>query len=122
MDNLTEFAKKELERAGLFDKNSYYNGMLGKAILELIKKFAKQSHSGLSANITINLFSELAKFHPIMPLTFEENEWMHFGNEGDKLLFQNKRDCRYFKLGIDGQPYNVEENINKKDGRINKNK
>ena len=40
MSNLVEFAKKELELAGLFDKDSDYNGMIGGAVLKMVKDFA----------------------------------------------------------------------------------
>lgn len=35
--NIIEFAKNELEIAGMFDKDSDYNGMIGDAVMELIK-------------------------------------------------------------------------------------
>lgn len=50
MSNLTDYAKDELTRAGLFDKDSDYDGMLGTAALEIIEVFAKQGHSGMSAS------------------------------------------------------------------------
>jgi len=53
---LMEHAKKELELAGLFAKDSDYGGMLGDAVLELIEKFAEQGHSGASAGMVSDLF------------------------------------------------------------------
>ena len=108
MSNLIAHAKFELDKAGLFDKDSDYNGMLGEAVLELITTFSKQGHSGFSAGLTTQLFSKLAKFEPLTALAFTEDEWVHVADEDNLPLYQNKRDSRYFKRG-DGEPYNVEE-------------
>ena len=53
--SLKEHAKYELEKAGLFDKDSDYNGMIGNAVMELIEKFSEQGHSGFFALIVIEL-------------------------------------------------------------------
>lgn len=63
--SLVKYAKNELELNGLFDKDSDYGGMIGKAVMELMELFAKQSHSGYSADITLSIFNELAHFRPI---------------------------------------------------------
>lgn len=62
MSKLIEHAEHELIKAGLFDKDSYYRGMLGDAILELIKVFSNQGHSGHSGQLTLSLFVELANY------------------------------------------------------------
>ena len=43
--NLAKHAEYELRKAGLFDKDSDYGGMLGKAVMDIVKVFAKQGHS-----------------------------------------------------------------------------
>ena len=54
---LIEHAKTELEIAGLFDvKGGFYEGMTGKAVIELIEVFSKQGHSGMSAPLVANIF------------------------------------------------------------------
>jgi len=98
MSNLTEYAKYELELAGLFDKDSDYNGMIADAVMELIKVFANQGHSGLSADITIDLFNKLARYENLIPLTFKDDEWIAGS-------YQNKRNPAVFKNGKDGRPY-----------------
>lgn len=103
MSNLVEHAKYELERAGFFKKNSIYGGMLGRSVLDLIKAFAKQGHSGMSANMAINLFERLAKYKPLVPLDFCDDEW----NECGEGTFQNKRDSAVFKEGKNGRPYYI---------------
>ena len=62
---LTEFAEAELRRVGLFDEDSDYNGMLGEAVMELIRTFAKQGHSGCSAGITADLFNRVVRYKPL---------------------------------------------------------
>ncbi len=62
---LINHAKEELTRVGLFDKDSDYDGMLGNAVLELITVFAKQGHSGMSAEMTRELFYKLSGFEKL---------------------------------------------------------
>ena len=54
-----EFFKKRLKELGLYDQDSDYGGMLGKAVEELSETFAKQGHSGYSAVITRGVFNQL---------------------------------------------------------------
>lgn len=65
MSNLVDHAKKELDRVGLFDKDSDYDGELGKGVLELIQTFANQGHSGFSAQMTRELFYKLSDFQDL---------------------------------------------------------
>lgn len=65
LSNLIDHATKELTKAGLFDKDSDYDGMLGDAALELITVFAGQGHSGMSAEMTTQLFERLSRFKEI---------------------------------------------------------
>lgn len=62
MSNLVNHAQKELDKVGLFDKDADYDGMLGEAVLELITTFANQGHSGMSAQMTRELFYKLSNF------------------------------------------------------------
>lgn len=59
------FALKELQEAGLFDKDSDYGGATGHAVMELMDVFSKQGHSGFSASLTRHLFNELSSYRPI---------------------------------------------------------
>lgn len=65
MSNLIKHANEQLQKVGLFDKDSDYDGELGKAVLELITVFANQGHSGYSAELTIQLFSKLTRFEDL---------------------------------------------------------
>lgn len=93
MSNLEAYAKSEMEIAGLFDKDSDYGGMIGEAVMKLIKVFADEGHSGFSAPMAINIFEKVARFEPLTPLTGDESEWMEVGEN----CWQNKRCSHVFK-------------------------
>ena len=93
MSNLEKHAEKELKLAGLFDKDSDYAGMLGDAVMKLVKVFADEGHSGFSASRTIALFKKVASFEPLTPLTGEDSEWNKVSND----TWQNKRCSHVFK-------------------------
>jgi len=108
---LIRFAKEEMKLAGLDSPDSDYGGMLYNAVLDLIKVFTKQGHSGMSANITVSLFKKLALWEPITPITDTPESWN--GITQDDTSFQNIRDGRIFKDKdrFGGKPYTV-------DGRV----
>lgn len=93
MSNLETFARKELTRAGLFDKDSDYGGMLGDAVMKMIKVFADEDHSGFSAGMAIKIFGKVAAFEPLTPLTGHDDEWMEIA-DGE---YQNIRCAHVFK-------------------------
>lgn len=80
--NLVAHAKEELKRAGLMDKGSVYDGMLGKEALRLIKTFSGQGHSGMSAYFTVQIFDKLAAYKPLTPITNDPTEWMQVSEPG----------------------------------------
>ena len=102
--SLVKHAERELKIAGVFDNGADYAGALGVATLELIKVFADQEHSGMSASMVRNLFHKLANYDPITPLTFKDEEWCD--EHGDN-SFQNTRNSAVFKEGKDGRPYYI---------------
>jgi len=87
MSNLVDYAKSELTLAGLFDKDSDYDGMLGDAALDIVAKFASQGHSGMSAELVTQLVTKLMRYEPITPLTYGPEEWTYVADD----LWQNKR-------------------------------
>lgn len=91
--NLTAFAQRELELAGLFRKDSDYDGMLGDAVMKLIKAFSAQGHSGFSAAMTTDLFQKLSSYKNLTPLTNDPGEWMHIHEDiaGEPNLWQSRR-------------------------------
>ena len=96
MTNLTQYAKEELERAGLFDRDSDYGGLLGNSALEIVETFTKQGHSGHSAEVVTQLVSKLLRYEPLTPLTYAEDEWTDVSKETGHPLWQNKRRLSVF--------------------------
>ena len=93
-------AEKEFEVLG-WPGDCDMQEMVCENILELLKVFAEQGHSGSSAPYVLNLFNKLARFNPISPLTGKDSEW----NEVGENMFQNNRDSSVFKAGKDGKAY-----------------
>jgi len=93
---LVDHAKDELQRAGLFDKDSDYNGMIGNAVMELCQTFSNQGHSGFSANWVLDVFNRLAQFKTLSPITSEPSEWTDVSECSCIPMWQNKRDPSYF--------------------------
>lgn len=92
--NLVNHARIELERIKAFDEEGdFYGGMTGNAVLELVKVFARQGHSGMSAPLVRQLFDKVADFKPLSPITGDDDEWNVIGD----LRFQNKRLSAVFK-------------------------
>lgn len=91
-ENLCAFAKKELGLAGLFDKDSDYDGMLGEAVMELMQVFSGQGHSGCSAAMTMAIFDKLADWKPLTELTDNADEWNDISEyQGGKPGWQSSR-------------------------------
>jgi len=107
--SLVEHARRELELAGLFDKDADYDGELAKAVMELIEVFSKQEHSGCSAGMVSNLFNKLSKYQTITPLTFKDDEWNEVGNG----VYQNNRHSCVFKESPDSRPYYLDAYVKK---------
>lgn len=114
--NIKEHAKRELELAGLFDRDSDYNGMIGKAVMELCKCFSGQGHSGFSANWVLDIFNQLGRYKTLTPITDDPNEWTEISKEmgGKKDLWQNKRDPSIFSENKGKTWYCVDDKKRKK--------
>lgn len=110
MSNLNNHALMEFRAAGWCDENGKFDDEMQEAIcnhvLKLLEVFSDEGHSGSSAPYAIDLFSKLAKFEPVVPLTGEDWEWteVHDG------VFQNKRCSHVFKQAdrFDGQAYDID--------------
>jgi hypothetical protein len=107
--NLETFAEDELRRAGLFDKDGDYGGMLGDAVMKMVRVFADEGHSGFSAGIAIAAFERVAKFEPLTPLTGAPDEWNEVGGG----VYQNRRSPRVFKEA-DGRAYDMDGRVFRK--------
>lgn len=108
MSNMIDFARDELTRAGLFDEDSDYGGMLGEAVMKMVEQFDEEGHSGMSAGMAINIFKRVASFEPLTPLTGEDDEWGEpYDEDGTR---QNKR-CSHVFMDADGSAYDIEGRI-----------
>lgn len=110
MSNMLKWTEAELKLAGydINDPEDGPNRWLAEGTLELLKVFAEQGHSGMSAPYAIALFEKLASWKPIAPLTGEDDEWAEaYDNAGTQ---QNKRNGAVFR-DADGQAYCI-------DGRV----
>lgn len=108
--NLVKHAWSEFKVLGWVDENNKFDDemqeMICNDILSLLKVFSSQGHSGHTAPYCLNIFSKLAKFEPIGPLTGEDWEW----NEVGEGIFQNKRCSHVFKdkTRFNGQAYDMD--------------
>jgi hypothetical protein len=87
MKNETEWAIRNLELAGWLKKDGPYDGMIGEAVIKLLKEHQKEGHSGMSHSITVSLFKSVA-FGEALTMEFWQekfdayNEWAK--TEGQK--------------------------------------
>ena len=110
MSNLLEHAKREFEAIGykpIDEEEDGPNKWIQENILELLKVFSEQGHSGFSASYCVGMFKKLAMFEPLAPLQGTDDEWNDIGGEmGGKSCFQNNRCSHVFKDG-DGKAYDI---------------
>ena len=104
MSNLEFHARNEFRAAGWVDENGKFKDEMQEAIcthvLKLLEVFSDEDHSGSSAPYAINLFSTLAKFEPLVPLTGEDWEWndvSEYSGRDNGPVYQNKRCSHVFK-------------------------
>ena len=113
MSNYKSHAWNEFKAVGWITKNNTFcdefQEQICTQILELLEKFSEHGHSGTTAPYAINLFSKLAAFEPLGPLTGEDWEW----NEVSPGTFQNKRCGHVFKDKdrFNGQAYDIDGKI-----------
>jgi len=91
MSNLVKHAEEELKLLGGLDDE--YNKAMAEDLLEVVRIFAKQGHSGFSASYAINALKQLLAFEPLTPLKGTDDEWC----EVSPGLFQNRRCGHVFK-------------------------
>lgn len=111
MSNLINHAKTEFRAAGWTDEHGNFKDdmqeIICNGVLELLEVFSKEGHSGTTAPYAIELFSKLAKFEPVVPLTGEDWEW----NEVAEGLYQNKRCSHVFKNKETGEAYDIDGKV-----------
>ena len=68
ISNLEIHAERELRVAGFANPTGPYDGTLAEAVMDLIKVFADQGHSGGSAGLVSEAFDKVSRFEPLTPL------------------------------------------------------
>lgn len=109
---LKEYAEQELK---LYFPDSKDDDEMDKVIknhltedvMNLIKLFEIESHSGFSANVVLSLFERLSHWKPLTPLTGADDEW----NDVDEETFQNKRCSSVFKDKETGECYDIDGKV-----------
>lgn len=92
MSNLEKHAEEEMRRAGLYDKDADYGGMIPEAVMKLVKAHASEGHSGGSHWLTMQIFNKVINFQTLTPLTDDPDEWMQLGPDMmPKQTWQNRR-------------------------------
>lgn len=94
--SLVAHTERELSLSGLLDVGSDYDGMIGECVLELVRVFADQGHSGESAMMTLAVFEKCARFENLTPLTSDSEDWNDVSNVMGKPLWQSKRSPYFF--------------------------
>ena len=102
---LINHAKRELEEQNLFSKDCY-DGMIGKAVMELIEVFSKQDHSGFSAGMTRDLFMQLANFKTLSPMSNNPEHWNEVGPD----VWQSNRQASIFSTDGGKTYYDIDKN------------
>ena len=103
MNALINHAKRELDLIGMQfnpvsgDIDENMNSAMTENILELLRVFSEQGHSGFSAEYCITFFSKLARYETLSPLTGGDDEWVHIGNYDGRRQYQNNRSGNVFK-------------------------
>jgi len=97
-DNLYQHALQELKIAGMFDEDSDYDGMLGKAIMDVVEAFCRQGHSGGSASIVLQAMPKLLAWENLTPITDDPKYWMNvqeqYGEDGAGHGMEGVWQCR----------------------------
>ena len=78
MSTLIEHAEREFELTG-WDMSDEMNQLVVNDVMELIRVFSNQDHSGMSAPYVAGIFSRLATRQILGELTGADDEWV----EGD---------------------------------------
>jgi hypothetical protein len=99
MSELVKWASKELDhlnKVGEEDSSATH-----KNILDVVKLFAEQNHTGFTAPYSIDLIKRLLAWKPITPLTGEDDEWGPEYRLSIGIVQQNHRCSGVFRYNHD---------------------
>lgn len=109
---LVRHAKRELELSG-----GNLQDFPAKDILDMVRLFSSQGHSGSSAWYSVNVLTRLLSLEPLSPITDRDEDWVHvYTREDGTELYQNSRYSSLFKEGnvcydIDGAYFIYEDGL-----------
>jgi hypothetical protein len=113
MNNFEKHARGEFRAAGWMDEHGKFEdemqGLICAQVLDLLNMFAKHGHSGTTGSYALNMFTKLADFKPIAPITGEDSEW-NLLDYGVEPKYQNKRCSSIFK-DADGNAYDIDGKV-----------
>lgn len=90
---------------------SFYGGMLGECVKELLDKFQSQDYGNtIDRTLAREIFIRLAKQENLTPITCSDDEWDESTTwrNGEREVYQNIRLSSVFKEGKDGKPYYID--------------
>ena len=112
--NLYEYAKSEMDRAWP-GKEDRMQEAVKDNVLELVKVFSRQFHSGFSGAYVLSVLDRILHWKPITPVTGEEDEWQE--PWGDDNHQQNKRCSSVFRKNFDNSTaYDIDRKVFSTDG------
>lgn len=106
---LVKHAENEMQRAGLYDADADYAGMLPEAVLDLVRIHSMQGHSGFSHHHVLSIFNKVVNFQVLTPITDDPDEWRDESAFAGKPYWQNKRQSSCFSNDGGKTYYDVNE-------------
>jgi hypothetical protein len=88
---LVLFAEQELARIGQDDEGM--QAAMNKHLLDMVKVFSDEDHSGFSAGYAINILERLLRYLPLTPIEDTPEDW----NETRPGCYQHRRCSAVFK-------------------------
>lgn len=96
--NTLEHAEDELKRIGMgADTKDPMNKQMHDNIIQIVKTFSKQGHSGFSAYYALSILKKLLDHKPLSPLTGKKEEWNDVSKMNGSFMLQNKCLSSVFK-------------------------
>lgn len=84
-------AEREVRLAGLLDEDSDYGGMIGEAVMELVRTLSAQRHSGYSIGYVMHVTQQLVDGKALTPLTSNPEDWINVSDMSGTPMWQNRR-------------------------------
>lgn len=97
--DLIEYARNELDIMCPPDENGRKEPMqeaIEKNIMDIVRMFADQGHSGMTASYVLGILGRVMKYKPLTPLTGADDEWRDV-SFGKSQCEQNIRYCSVFR-------------------------